>query len=139
MLLPLVWILRSNAAKAQARAIAASGDAASTAAAARPQLQEPLLNGSTAQRAAECASETAAVAAGRRPELRHLASAPCYADTCPVGPHERIQMLLVCPAEMNVAAPPTGLVIGTRVSLERNRLLEQAANGYDAPLATTPK
>ena len=64
---------------------------------------------------------------------------PAMLNTFPVDPHQRVQMLLVCPAEMNVAAPPTGLAIGTRVSLERNRLLEQAANGYDAPLATTPK
>lgn len=95
MLLPLVWILRSNAAKAQARAIAASGEAASAAMAAQPQLQEPLLNGALSG-AAECASETAAVAAGGRPCLRHPASAPCCADACPVDPHQRVQLQLVC-------------------------------------------
>jgi hypothetical protein len=71
MLLPLVWILRSNAAKAQARAIAAGSGAASTGDAAQLQLQEPLLI------AAECASETAAMAAGWRPALEQFASASC--------------------------------------------------------------
>lgn len=42
-------------------------------------------------------------------------------------------------AEETVVGPPVGLIVGTRISLERERVLAQAANGYDTPLATTPK
>jgi hypothetical protein len=73
-----VWILRSNAAKAQARAIAAYSRAASAATAAQPQVQEPLLNGM-----AERASETAAVAAGGQMKLKYVPCACCYAGYTP--------------------------------------------------------
>lgn len=96
MLIPLVFILRGDAAKARAHGMATQ---AAADAAAPDQLQEPLLNGM-----AECISEAAAFT-----------------------------------AEENVVAPPVGLIVGTRLSLERERMLAQAANGYDTPLATTPK
>jgi hypothetical protein len=137
MLLPLVWILRSNAAKAQARAIAADSRVPTAGAGPQPQLQEPLLNGRV-----ECASEAAAVTAGGYLNLVSLALYPIPAKKTRTYIldviHEHDSMLLVSPPEENVAAP-RGLVISTRMSLERERLLEQAANGYDAPLATTPK
>lgn len=57
MLIPLVFILRGDAAKA--RAHGAAVQAASVA--APDQLQEPLLNGGTA----EAISEAAAIAAGQ--------------------------------------------------------------------------